>query len=125
MTGDGLLLVLLIGGMAGLIVGRLVQGAGFGPVGDLIIGVVGAVIGSWLLPQLRAPLGTDSFAASTNATMGAIVFLLFVRNFSGGDRFGGSRRVRLVAKRCSRSVTRHWSALPGRAAINLMPPWLS
>jgi uncharacterized membrane protein YeaQ/YmgE (transglycosylase-associated protein family) len=92
MTGDGLLLILLIGGMAGLIGGQLVQGAGFGPLGDLSIGVIGAFIGSWLLPQLRAPLGTGSFAAITNAVMGAIVLLLFIRNFSGGGRFSRSRR---------------------------------
>jgi len=110
MTGDGILLILVIGVMAGLTGGQLVQGAGFGPVGDLIIGVVGAFTGSWVLPQLRAPLGTGSFAAIANAAMGAVILLLFIRNFSGGDRFSGSRRVALVARRCSRSVNRHWSA---------------
>jgi uncharacterized membrane protein YeaQ/YmgE (transglycosylase-associated protein family) len=92
MSGDSLLLILVIGVMAGLLAGKILQCAGFGSVGDLIIGVVGAFAGFWLLPQVRAPIVAGSFSTITYATMGAIVLLLVVRNFSGGDRFSGSRR---------------------------------
>jgi hypothetical protein len=39
--------------------GKIVQGTGFGLVGDLAIGIVGAFIASWLLPRLGIGLGID------------------------------------------------------------------
>ena len=57
--------------IAGWLAGQIVQGTGFGIVGDLIIGIVGAFIGSWLLPQLGIHLGSGIIAAIINATIGA------------------------------------------------------
>jgi uncharacterized membrane protein YeaQ/YmgE (transglycosylase-associated protein family) len=62
-------------------------GGGFGLIGDLIIGVIGAFIGDWLLPRLNIHLGTGIVALIVNATIGAIVLLLIVRLVSGGGRF--------------------------------------
>jgi uncharacterized membrane protein YeaQ/YmgE (transglycosylase-associated protein family) len=45
MSGDGLLVILVVGLIAGWLAGQIVRGTGFGMVGDLIIGVVGAFIG--------------------------------------------------------------------------------
>ena len=56
-SNEGLIVILLVGVIAGWLAGRLVQGTGFGLVGDLIIGVIGALIGSWLLPQLGIRIG--------------------------------------------------------------------
>ena len=53
MSGESLLIILLVGLIAGWLAGHFVQGSGFGLIGDLIIGIVGALIGGWLLPQLR------------------------------------------------------------------------
>jgi hypothetical protein len=47
----------VVGLIVGWSAGQIVQGTKFGIVGDLIIGVVGAFIGGWLLPQLGAQLG--------------------------------------------------------------------
>ena len=55
------------------------QGSGFGIVADIGIGVVGALIASWLLPQLGIRLGTGLVAAIVNATIGALVLLLVLR----------------------------------------------
>ena len=52
MSGESLLVVLVVGLIAGWLAGQIVQGTGFGIVGDLLIGIAGAFIGSWLLPQL-------------------------------------------------------------------------
>jgi uncharacterized membrane protein YeaQ/YmgE (transglycosylase-associated protein family) len=57
-------------------------------VGDLIVGIVGAFIGSWVLPQLGIHLGTGLVAAIVNATIGALLLLVFIRLVRGG---GGSR----------------------------------
>ena len=50
MSNESLLVVLLVGVIAGWLAGQFVKGSGFGLVGDLIVGIVGAFIGSWILP---------------------------------------------------------------------------
>ena len=50
MSGESLIIVVLVGIIAGWLAGQIMRGAGFGLVGDLIIGILGAFIGSWLLP---------------------------------------------------------------------------
>ena len=55
MSGESLLIILLVGLIAGWLAGQIVQGTGFGIIGDLIIGIVGAFIGDWLLPATRPP----------------------------------------------------------------------
>ena len=57
MSAESLLVILLIGAIAGWLAGQIVQGTGFGLVGDIIIGIIGAFIASWLFPQLGIHLG--------------------------------------------------------------------
>ncbi len=70
------------------------QGIGFGLVGDLVIGIIGAFIGGWLLPELGIHLGSGILAAIANATIGALVLLVIIRLVSGrGERrWGWGRR---------------------------------
>ena len=90
MSGESLLIILLVGIVAGWLAGRIVQGTGFGLVGDLAIGIIGAFIGSWVLPQLGIHLGAGLVAAIANATIGAILLLLTIRLVrGGGSRWGG------------------------------------
>ena len=49
MSSESLLVVLFVGLVAGWLAGQFVQGTGFGLIGDLVIGLLGALIGSWLL----------------------------------------------------------------------------
>jgi uncharacterized membrane protein YeaQ/YmgE (transglycosylase-associated protein family) len=70
MSGESLLVVLVVGLIAGWLAGQIVQGTGFGIVGDLLIGIAGAFIGSWLLPQLGLHLGSGIVLAVINATIG-------------------------------------------------------
>ncbi len=76
MSGESLLIILLVGVVAGWLAGQIVQGTGFGLVGDLIVGIVGAFIGSWVLPQLGIHLGAGLVAAIVNATIGALLLLV-------------------------------------------------
>jgi uncharacterized membrane protein YeaQ/YmgE (transglycosylase-associated protein family) len=78
-TGESLLIILVVGLIAGWLAGQIVQGTGFGLVGDLIIGIVGALIGSWLLPQLGVHLGAGLLSAIINTTIGALILLLIIR----------------------------------------------
>jgi uncharacterized membrane protein YeaQ/YmgE (transglycosylase-associated protein family) len=67
------MIILIVGAIAGWLAGQIVQGTGFGIVGDLIIGIVGAFIGSWVLPQLGIHLGAGIVSAIINATVGALL----------------------------------------------------
>jgi uncharacterized membrane protein YeaQ/YmgE (transglycosylase-associated protein family) len=53
-----------------------------------LIGIVGALIGSWLLPQLGIHLGAGIVRAIINATIGAILLLLVIRLLRGGTNWG-------------------------------------
>jgi uncharacterized membrane protein YeaQ/YmgE (transglycosylase-associated protein family) len=57
LSGQGILVILLVGLVAGWLAGKIVRGAGFGLIGDMAIGIVGALIASWLLPRLGISLG--------------------------------------------------------------------
>ena len=88
MSGESLLVILVVGIIAGWLAGQIVRGAGFGLIGDLLIGIVGALIGSWLLPQLGIHLGAGIVRAIINATIGAILLLLVIRLLRGGTGWG-------------------------------------
>ena len=92
LSNEGLLITLLVGIVAGWLAGLLVRGAGFGLIGDLVIGVLGALIGAWLLPRLGVHLGVGLVAAIANATIGAVVLLLVIRLVRGGPAFGWRSR---------------------------------
>ena len=94
MSGESLLIILLVGVIAGWLAGQIVRGTGFGLIGDLIVGIVGAFIGGWLLPQLGIVLGAGVVGAIINATIGAIVLLLVVRLVRGGGIWEGTGRGR-------------------------------
>ena len=79
MSVETLLIWLVIGAVAGLLAGLLVKGGGFGLLGDIIVGIVGAFFGGWLLPQLGINLGVGYVPVIISATIGALVLLLILR----------------------------------------------
>ena len=83
-SGESLAVILVVGIAAGWLAGQIVQGTGFGLVGDLVIGILGALVGSWLFPQLGIHIGAGLVAAIVNATLGAVVLLLVIRLVRGG-----------------------------------------
>jgi uncharacterized membrane protein YeaQ/YmgE (transglycosylase-associated protein family) len=64
-----------------------VQGTGFGLIGDIVIGIIGAFIGAWLLPRLAIHLGFGTLAAIIEATIGAVVLLVILRLVRRGGRW--------------------------------------
>lgn len=91
LSNEGLLITLFVGVVAGWLAGLVVRGAGFGLIGDLIIGILGAFIGAWMLPRLGVHLGVGLVAAIANATIGAVVLLLVIRLLRGGPALGWRR----------------------------------
>jgi uncharacterized membrane protein YeaQ/YmgE (transglycosylase-associated protein family) len=91
LSNEGLLIIIFVGIVAGWLAGQVMQGTGFGIVGDLIVGLLGAFIGDWLLPRLNIHLGVGIVALIINAVIGAIVLLLILRLIGGGG-WGFRRR---------------------------------
>ena len=87
LTNESIVIILLVGLVAGWLAGVIVRGAGFGLIGDMAIGVVGALIASWLLPQLHIGLGVGIVRQIIDATIGAVLLLLVVRLVRGGGRW--------------------------------------
>jgi uncharacterized membrane protein YeaQ/YmgE (transglycosylase-associated protein family) len=83
LSNESLLVILVVGLIAGWLAGKLVRGAGFGLFGNMAVGVVGAFIGDWLLPRLHIHLGAGIIAAIVNATIGAAILLFLIRFAEG------------------------------------------
>lgn len=79
MQGQTLLIWLAVGAVAGWLAGTIVKGGGFGLLGDIIVGILGAFAGGWLLPRLGVHLGVGLVPVIASATIGAVVLLLVLR----------------------------------------------
>jgi uncharacterized membrane protein YeaQ/YmgE (transglycosylase-associated protein family) len=78
---------ILVGLIAGAVAARVVTGRGFGCLADIIVGIVGALIGGWLLGALFGISGTVGFVGSIIvAFIGAALLLSVLKLLSGGRR---------------------------------------
>ncbi len=76
-----LIVVLIVGLVAGWLAAKIVQGTGLGIIGDIIIGVIGAYIGRWLFEHvIHVRIGVNFWIdAILTATLGAVVLLVAIR----------------------------------------------
>ena len=80
---ESFIIFILVGLVAGWLAGQIMKGGGFGLIGDIIVGVIGAVIGGWLWGALKLPgIGPWWLTSIIIATVGACILL-----------FGGVRPV--------------------------------
>jgi uncharacterized membrane protein YeaQ/YmgE (transglycosylase-associated protein family) len=75
---------IVIGLIAGWIAGTISRGRGFGCIGDIILGLVGAVLGGWIFEKLGI-FGGGTLYSLAAATVGAVVLVSIARLFAGGD----------------------------------------
>ena len=87
MSNESIVVVILVGIVAGWLAGKVVRGTGFGILGDLLIGVGGALLASLLFPRLGIHLGTGIVSAIIYSAIGAILLLLIVRLIRNRGRF--------------------------------------
>ncbi len=81
-TLQAVLIAILIGAVAGWLAGQIVRGSGFGLIGDIIVGIIGALIAGVLFPTVGVTLTSNSIlAAIIWSTLGAIILLLVLRLF--------------------------------------------
>jgi len=79
MAMHGIIAWLIVGAVAGWLAGVLVKGGGFGLIGDIIVGIIGAFIGGWLAGVLHIHVGSGWISAIITAGVGAIVLLIILR----------------------------------------------
>jgi len=72
------LLFLVIGVVAGFLAGKIMKGAGFGLVGDLIVGVIGSFIGVWVFGLLGIVSG-GILGLLIASVVGALLLLYIIR----------------------------------------------
>jgi uncharacterized membrane protein YeaQ/YmgE (transglycosylase-associated protein family) len=78
MTIEGLIILLVVGAVAGWLAGVIMKGYGFGLIGNIVVGIIGAVIAGWLLPRIGLNIGGGIVAQIINALIGAIILLFVV-----------------------------------------------
>ncbi|MGE5158471.1 MAG: GlsB/YeaQ/YmgE family stress response membrane protein [Gemmatimonas sp.] len=87
LSNQSLLVILFVGLVAGWLAGKIVRGTGFGIIGDIVIGVIGALIASLVFPRLGIHLGTGLVSEIVYSAIGAIILLIVMRLVRGGGRF--------------------------------------
>jgi uncharacterized membrane protein YeaQ/YmgE (transglycosylase-associated protein family) len=83
MSNEGILVILFVGLIAGWLAGKIVRGSGFGIIGDILVGIAGALISSLLFPRLGIHLGSGLVSEIIYSAIGAVVLLLIVRLLRG------------------------------------------
>ncbi|WP_439619743.1 GlsB/YeaQ/YmgE family stress response membrane protein [Hyphomonas sp.] len=79
MTLESLLIILIVGAIAGWLAGQIVKGYGFGLVGNIVVGIVGAALAGLLFPQLGFSIAAGILGAIIHATIGAVILLFVIR----------------------------------------------
>ena len=90
LSNERMIVILLVGALAGWLIGKVVRGNGFGLVGDAAIGIVGALIGDWLLPRFNFHFWSGLMGMIIEAAIGAIILLIILRSV-GASGWGGGR----------------------------------
>lgn len=81
MAIEVLIIWLAIGAVAGWLAGQIVKGGGFGFVGNIVVGIVGAVVGGWLLPRIGVVVLGGVLGEILNAVIGACLVLFLLQLF--------------------------------------------
>lgn len=79
MALESLLIVLLVGAVAGWLAGLIVKGYGYGLLGNIVIGIVGAFVAGLIFPRLGLSVGTGIAGSIIHSTIGAVILLFLIR----------------------------------------------
>lgn len=75
---ESLVVLLLIGAVAGWLAGLIMKGYGFGLIGNIVVGIVGAFIAGLVFPAIGVSLGSGIIASILHATVGAVILLFLI-----------------------------------------------
>jgi uncharacterized membrane protein YeaQ/YmgE (transglycosylase-associated protein family) len=85
----GLLSWIVVGAIAGWLAGQVVRGGGFGLLGNIVVGIIGALVGGYLAAQFfNMPDAVNGFNLTSIvvAFIGAVVVIVVVSLLRGGSR---------------------------------------
>ena len=85
---------LVVGLVAGFLASRVMRGGGYGLIGDIVVGLIGAFIGGWLAGVLRIGVGDSSslIVSIVVAFIGACILIAILHAVSRGGSSRGWRR---------------------------------
>jgi len=83
MSNDSILMIVVIGGVVGWLAGLLLRGTGYGIIGDIVVGLIGAFVGNWLARAMHLSVDLGSPVANRIAisVVGAVLLMLVVGLF--------------------------------------------
>ncbi len=73
-----LLIFLGLGALAGWLAGKILKGGGSGLLVNMIVGIIGSVVGGWTFGQLGISIGNDLIGSLVTAVVGAMILLFIV-----------------------------------------------
>jgi len=73
-----ILVILLIGALAGWLGSLIFKGSGLGLIGNIVVGILGSFVGYWLLGKFGVSLGTGWVGAILTGALGAVVILAII-----------------------------------------------
>ncbi len=76
---------LLIGLLAGWLAGKIARGRGFGCITDIVLGLVGSLIGGWIFTKLEI-FGGGFLYSLAAATLGAVILVSIAHLFASGEK---------------------------------------
>ena len=80
MSNESILMIIVIGGVAGWLAGLIVRGSGYGIIGDIIVGLIGAFVGNWIVRAFHLSINFGSSFADRIiiSVVGAVLLMLVV-----------------------------------------------
>jgi uncharacterized membrane protein YeaQ/YmgE (transglycosylase-associated protein family) len=80
MSNESILMIIVIGAVAGWLAGLLLRGTGYGIIGDVVVGLIGAFVGNWLLrtTHVSVNLGSPIADRVVISVVGAVLLMLVV-----------------------------------------------
>ena len=78
MDPQSLIVLLIVGAIAGWLAGLIVKGYGFGLIGNIVVGIIGAFIGGWLFPSLGLWDLPGIVGVIVSAVLGAVILLIII-----------------------------------------------
>lgn len=80
---SGLIWWIIVGLIAGWATGRIMKGSGYGPLMDIVLGIIGALIGGWVFTALGIGMGGGVIGSIIVAIIGAVILVWIVRLITG------------------------------------------
>ena len=76
---QSILVIVIIGAIAGWLAGQIVKGFGFGMLGNIVVGILGAFVAGLIFPVIGLGFGGGIVGAIIHATLGAVILLFLIK----------------------------------------------